>query len=87
MRPARPPAASALGAPTSIAATARFSDLTWSPDGRWLLLGWRDADEWLFLQPGRPRHIVAISNISAQFAPGQAGRTAFPSVAGWCCSP
>jgi WD40-like Beta Propeller Repeat len=65
----------------------RFSDLTWSPDGRWLLLGWRDADQWLFLQPGRPRHIVAISNISAQFAPGQAGRTAFPSVAGWCCSP
>jgi len=65
----------------------RFSDLTWSPDGRWLLFGWRDADQWLFLQPERPRHIVAISNISEQFAPGQAGRTAFPSVAGWCCPP
>jgi hypothetical protein len=56
---------------------------TWSPDGRWLLVGWPAADQWLFLEAARPRHVVAFDRISAQFDPGQAGRGRFPRVSGW----
>jgi Tol biopolymer transport system component len=63
-----------------------FGGVDWSPDGRWLLLAWRDADQWLFLQPGRARRIVAISNITSQFDPGARRSTTFPMVAGWCCA-
>jgi hypothetical protein len=54
--------------------------LAWSRDGRRLLLGWRDADEWLLLGPGgRVRR--ALHGVSGEL--GAAG--GFPSVAGWCC--
>ena len=66
----------------------RFQGLAWSPDGRWILLGWRSADQWLFLNPSRPDRIAAISNITAQFAPGQLPPSGgFPGIRGWCCSP
>jgi hypothetical protein len=51
----------------------------WSQDGRHLLLGWRDADEWLLLGPGD--RIVALHAVSREF--GAAG--GFPRVADWCC--
>jgi hypothetical protein len=54
--------------------------LAWSRDGRRLLLGWRDADEWLLLGPGgRVRR--ALHGVSGEL--GAAG--GFPRVAGWCC--
>jgi WD40-like Beta Propeller Repeat len=65
----------------------RFEDVTYSPDGEWLLLAWRSADEWLFLSPGHPRRVVAVSGIAAQFDPGTTSPPSFPSVAGWCCPP
>ncbi|MGH2992844.1 MAG: WD40 repeat domain-containing protein [Solirubrobacterales bacterium] len=64
----------------------RFTDVTWSPDGEWLLLSWRDADQWLFIRPSDER-VVAVSNISRQFDPGASDPRAFPRVSGWCCSP
>lgn len=65
----------------------RFSGLAFSPGGGRLLLGWKSADQWLFLSPDRPGKIDAVSNISRQFAPGSApaGRS-FPDVEGWCCA-
>jgi dipeptidyl aminopeptidase/acylaminoacyl peptidase len=57
-----------------------FSYLAWSPDGRWLLVGWRDADQWLFIRSARVRRIEAVSRIAAQFDSAR-----FPTVAGWCC--
>jgi hypothetical protein len=65
-----------------------FSAVEWSPDGAWLLLSWRTADQWIFLNPDRPRRIRAISQISEQFDPGAPGvpQTRFPRPAGWCCS-
>ncbi len=63
-----------------------FSDVVFSPDGRWLLAAWPSADQWLFLSPAHPRRIVAISDISRQFDPGTTSPPPFPSVAGWCCS-
>ena len=80
--------------PIAAAATPRrlfegdgsFSGLTWSPDGRWLLIGWPDADQWIFTRAsGRPK-VVAVSNISRQFDPGAGGAARFPAVSGWCCA-
>jgi dipeptidyl aminopeptidase/acylaminoacyl peptidase len=68
------------------AGPGRFTGIAWSPDGRWLLLGWRDADQWLFIRPSDEK-LVAVSNISRQFDPGGSGAAAFPRLAGWCCSP
>jgi hypothetical protein len=64
----------------------RFSEVVASPDGRWLLLGWEGADQWLFLNPSRPRRVVAVADIAAQFDPGASSPSAFPGVAGWCCA-
>ncbi len=68
-----------------LADPGRFSGVSASADGRWLLLEWRTADQWLFLDLAHPQRVVAVSNISAQFAPGASSPAAFPSVAGWCC--
>jgi hypothetical protein len=60
--------------------------LAWSPDGRWLLLGWRSADQWLFLrvEPKR-RAVLTFGAISDAFDPAAAGRAGYPRLAGWCC--
>jgi hypothetical protein len=63
-----------------------FGGVAWSPDGRWLLLGWRDADEWVFLRPDRPGHVKTAGDISRQFDPGAPGSSEFPTLAGWCCT-
>jgi Tol biopolymer transport system component len=65
----------------------RFDEVVYSPDGEWLLLAWRSADQWLFLNPADPRRVVAISDIAAQFDPGTTSPPSFPKLAGWCCPP
>ena len=54
--------------------------LAWSQDGRRLLLGWRDADQWLLLGPRG--HIRPLHGVSREL--GKTG--GFPRVAGWCCA-
>ncbi|MGH2952923.1 MAG: hypothetical protein ACRDK9_02730 [Solirubrobacterales bacterium] len=56
---------------------------TWSPDGRWLLVGWPEADQWLFIRAERPGRVVAFDRISEQFDPGGSGVGRFPRVSGW----
>ncbi len=75
------------GAPDArlFAGPGAFSGVQPSPDGRWLLLAWRSADQWLFLDLAHPQRVVAVAGISAQFAPGTTSPSPFPSVAGWCC--
>jgi WD40 repeat protein len=63
-----------------------FDGLSWSPNGRWLLVGWRDADEWLFLRPNRPHDVKPAAKISRQFSPGSTQALAFPRPVGWCCT-
>lgn len=63
----------------------RIEDLVFSPDGRWLLAGWPDADQLLFLPLGSRRGIVAVDDVRREFAPGSTGEIAFPRVAEWCC--
>ena len=62
------------------AGAGRFTSVTWSPDARWLLVGWRDADQWVFIRVGRTKRLRAVANVSQQFESG-----AFPNVSGWCC--
>ena len=60
-------------------ADGRFGTLAWSPNGRWLLAGWKSADAFMFLTPrGRQR---LVSDIARQLG-------GFPAVpeAGWCCT-
>jgi WD40 repeat protein len=65
----------------------QLTDPTWSPNGRWLLVGWREADQWLFIDTHNPSRVVAIANIARQFDPGGQGTGAFPRISGWCCAP
>jgi hypothetical protein len=49
-----------------------------SPDGRWLLLAWPTADQWVFVRVAAPHTIRAFSGITRQFGGGR-----FPTVSGW----
>jgi hypothetical protein len=62
------------------AGTGELRGLTWSPDGRWLLATWENANQWLFIRADG-RGIRAVSNIARQFR-----STSFPLVEGWCCA-
>lgn len=68
-----------LGGPTRpvFSGAGSFTKVVWSPDGRWLLLDWRSADQWLFIRTP-VKKLVAVSNIRVNF--GQE-----PTLAGWCC--
>ena len=66
----------------------RFGALAWAPDGARLLIGWPEADQWLFLRPVRTRgggRLTAVANIARQFTPG-ATSPPFPSTVHWCCT-
>jgi hypothetical protein len=63
--------------------SGRLTRPTWSPDGRWLLVGWPAADQWLFIDADRPRHREYFGHISEQFDPGGTGAGSFPRAAGW----
>ena len=56
---------------------------TWSPDGRWILVGWPEADGWLFIEAEGRNRVVAFDAIGEQFDPGGTGTGGFPRVAGW----
>jgi hypothetical protein len=56
----------------------------WSPDGRWLLISWPTANQWVFVRVlGAPR-IAAVSRIAQTFASGASA--GFPQLDGWCCT-
>lgn len=58
-----------------------FAELAWSPDGRWLLIDWRTADQWVFIQSAAVRRI-AVRNIGNTF---DSGPEHYATLAGWCC--
>ncbi len=64
-----------------------FSAVRWSPDGRWLLVAWRDADQWLFLRSTPARRVLAVSSIGRAFEPDRRGLPRFPAAGAWCCPP
>ena len=55
-----------LGGRILFSTAAELRGLTWSPDGRWLLVASPQADQWLFIGTADGR-IRAVSDISGQF--------------------
>ena len=58
---------------------ASFPSLTWSPNGRWLLVAWPAADQYVFVRVGTAPKLTAVSDVSRQFH----SSTRFPMIAGW----
>ena len=66
--------------------SGRFDDLVWSPDGRFVLVGWAAADEWVFIPGQSGPRVRANADIARQFDPGSRLPPAFSRVEGWCCA-
>jgi hypothetical protein len=58
--------------------TGVFRQLAYSPNGKWLLITWPTADQWVFKRIQGRRRLVGDSRISKQFG-------SFPRIEGWCC--
>jgi hypothetical protein len=58
--------------------TGTFTPVVASPDARWLVIGWRDADQWLFVSARGARRVRAVANIADQF-----DAIRVPSPKGW----
>jgi len=70
-----PPRATFTGA-------TQLSDVTWSPDGKWLAVAWPRADQLVFVRVGATPKLYAVSNLARHFDPA-AKLPRFPNVAGW----
>jgi Tol biopolymer transport system component len=62
--------------------TTRLGGVTWSPDGKWLLVSWPRADQLVFVRNGAEPQLIAVANIARQFDP-TARIPRFPVVTGW----
>jgi hypothetical protein len=60
-------------------ALGTIDQISWSPNGRWLLVTLPDADQWVFVRARGPG-LRAVSNIGQQFG------GSFPTLGGWCCA-
>ena len=60
-------------------------DVSWSPDGRWVLASWPTADQWVFMRVAGAPRVEAVSRITQQFSSGGSA-SAFPQLEGWCCT-
>lgn len=58
--------------------TGAFGQVVAAPDGRWLLVTWPTADQWVFVRAAGAPRIRAVAGIIRQLGPGV-------RVAGWCC--
>lgn len=61
-------------------ATGVLTAPLWSPDGRWVLVGWPLGDQWLAIPAAPGRRAGGLSGVSRTFA----GRV-FPTPRDWCC--
>jgi hypothetical protein len=76
---------SSHGTARQLLAVAGLRELSWSPNGGWLLVSLPAADQWVFVRAlGTPR-VAAVAHIAQQFSDGGAARS-FPRLEGWCCT-
>ena len=68
----------ASGARELFSGPGSFRGLAWSPDGRWILVGWREPDQWVFVSATARRRVRAVANVRSQF-----GSRQFPQLKGW----
>jgi Tol biopolymer transport system component len=64
----------------------RLGQLAFSPDGKWLLVSWPAADQWVFVRADGVPRVLAASRIREQFAPTATSRPGLPTLDGWCCT-
>ena len=57
-----------------------FDHVSWTTDGRWVLVAWPAADQWVFVR-SNGAGIRGVANVSEQFR-----SRSFPRIEGWCCS-
>jgi hypothetical protein len=78
--------AGAAGSPVrQLLAGAGLREVSWSPNGKWVVISWPAADQWVFVRAvGSPR-VAAVGRIAQQFSAG-ASPKAFPQLEGWCCT-
>jgi hypothetical protein len=56
--------------------------VAWSPNGRWLLVDWRSADQWLFIPSAPGRRVVTVARVGSVF---DSGPEHYATIGGWCC--
>jgi hypothetical protein len=63
-----------------------FGTLAMSPNGNWLLVGWVNANQWLFLRLSAAK-VESVSNIVEQFGGSSSAplTSSFPQSVSWCC--
>jgi hypothetical protein len=63
-----------------------FGTLAISPNGNWLLVGWVNANQWLFLRLTSAK-VESVSNIVQQFGGSSSAplTSSFPKSVSWCC--
>jgi hypothetical protein len=60
-----------------------FGDVAWAPNGRWLLLDWPSANQWLFVNGAR---VHAVGNIAEEFPRADDVRPQLELAGRWCCT-
>ena len=79
-----PTGGSSSGALRQVLAGSGVRTVSWSPDGRWLLVSWPAANQWVFVRVAGAPRVQAVSRIVQQFSNGPAH--GFPQLEGWCCT-
>jgi hypothetical protein len=77
----------AIGPYAVFRGSGRLDDVAWSPNGHWLLIGFPDADQFLFMRVPGVRRVLPVGGIRREFDPGGEGFGPFPRIVGWCCAP
>jgi hypothetical protein len=81
IRPRGPASELVSGGRVVLRTPGRLSGVASSPDGRWLMVGWPAADQWVFVRTDGSG-LRAVANVSEQFR-----SRLFPRGEGWCCAP
>jgi dipeptidyl aminopeptidase/acylaminoacyl peptidase len=72
----------ARGRPRTLIGDRRLGAVRFSPDGRWLLVGWPVHDSWLFFATGTgDRRVVQVTGIGRRFGGAEV------AIRDWCCAP
>jgi hypothetical protein len=66
-------------------ATGGLREVSWSPDGRWLVVALPAANQWVFVRVAGAPQVAAVGRIAQQFSAAGSART-FPRLEGWCCT-
>jgi hypothetical protein len=61
----------------------RIGNFTLSPDGRWLVAAWPEADQLLFFRVGRFNKVDFVPDVTREFSASGATGGPFPRIAGW----